>query len=465
MLTDRLGSNAVKRVLFVLYYFPPAGGAAVQRALKQLRYLPEFGWEPVVLTVERDASYPVRDPALEAEVPAGLVVRRTRCPEPHALYRRLTGQSSGTDLDIVTQSAGESGWRRRFSRAVRATLFVPDARIGWLPFATRAGLRLVRETGCEAIFSSGPPFTCHLIGRALARRTRLPWIADYRDPWTQATFYPQRPGWVRAIDERLERSCVREAARSITVGEGMAHQLRDPSPETAPERVVVIPNGYDPDEFADIPYDPPKELRITHSGSLFHNRIPHAFFDAVEDLLAEDPAAEADLRLHFAGRLDQAVLDLLNRNAWKRITSTRGFLPHHENLKLLRRSRVLLLLIGTDAQSKTMVTCKVYEYIAAGVPILAVGPPDGDAASVLRQTGTGWIFAHDDRAGLKGKLRQLLEEHRRHPAAAGASEPARFGLDPDPVAIEGYSRREQTRRLASLLSEVTPATDSARSNS
>lgn len=441
----------MKRVLFILYYFPPAGGAAVQRALKQLRYLPEFGWEPVVLTVGRDASYPVRDPALEAEVPAGMIVQRTRCPEPHALYRRLTGQRPGADLDLATQSAADSGWRRRLSRAVRATLFVPDARIGWLPFAVPVGFRLVRETGCEAIVSSGPPFTCHLIGRALARRSRLPWIADYRDPWTQATYYPKRPDWVRALDERLERSCVREAARSITVGEGMARQLRDASPETAPERVVVIPNGYDPAEFVDVPFSPPETLRITHAGSLFYNRIPHAFFGAVEDLLAEDSAAKTDLRLQFAGRLDEAVLQLLSREPWSGITTTHGFLPHQENLRLLRSSRLLLLLIGTDAQSKTMVTCKVYEYIASGVPILAVGPPDGDAAAVLRETGSGWIFAHDDQTGLKRKLRDLLEEHRRRPHP---DRPARFGLEPNPQAISRYSRREQTRTLGALLSEI-----------
>jgi glycosyltransferase involved in cell wall biosynthesis len=448
----------MKRVLFILYYFPPAGGAGVQRGLKQLRYLPAFGWQPVVLTVPRDASYPVRDPQLAAELPEGLVIRRTRCPEPYSIYRKITGHGADSDLDLASQSAGERGWRRRLARALRATIFIPDGRIGWLPFGIRAGRNLIREQGCECIFSSGPPFTCHLIARRLARVTGLPWVADYRDPWTQATYYPERPALARALDRRLERSCVRAAARTITVGEGMARQLRRSCPDVAPERIVVIPNGYDPEAFASIPYDPPAALQITHSGSLFYNRIPHAFFEAVAEILAEDPAARHDLRLQFAGRLDPGVTALLERDPWRSITSLEGYLPHREHLRLLRRSRVLLLLIGTDAQSKTMVTCKVYEYLAAGVPILGVGPVDGDAAAVLRETGRGWIFAHQDRAGLKAKLKALLAEHRRQP---GRNPPSQFDLSADPRAIARYSRREQAAALARLLDQVQPTRSGA----
>ena len=196
-------------------------------------------------------------------------------------------------------------------------------------------------------------------------------------------------------------------------------------------------------------------LRITHSGSLFYNRIPHAFFDAVADVLAADPGARDDLRLHVAGRIDTEALALLRREPWRSITTVGGFQPHKDNLRLLRSSRLLLLLIGTDAQSKTMVTCKVYEYLAAGVPILAIGPLDGDAAAVLRETGSGWILDHQDRDGLAGKLRQLLAEHRR---SAPAGNPNLFGLTPDPAAISRYSRKEQAAALAELLDRAPPHT-------
>ncbi len=441
----------MRRILFILYYFPPAGGAGVQRGLKFLRYLPEFGWEPVVLTVPEDASYPVRDEQLLEEIPDGLVVKRSRCPEPYGIYRKLTGQSRGVDVDIVSQTGATEPWQRRLSRWVRATLFVPDGRVGWLPFGIRDGLALVRTHGCERIFSSGPPFTCHLIGRGIARRTSLPWIADYRDPWTQATFYPRRPALSKRIDRSLERSCVRRAAYSVTVGNGMATQLRERYPEVDPERVVVIPNGYDVPEFERVPHRPPRKLVLTHSGSLFYNRIPHAFFEAVEQLLAEDPGAAQTLRLRFAGRIDEAARARLKSPPLAEITELQGHLSHRDNLGLLRESACLLLLIGTDAQAKTMVTCKVYEYLASGVPILAVGPPAGDAAALLSETGSGWVFRHDDPSGIKAKLRTLLDEFTcTEPTGA----PHLFDLSPCAEAVSRYSRRSQAGALAALFDKA-----------
>lgn len=442
----------MRRILFILYYFPPAGGAGVQRGLKFLRYLPEFGWEPVVLTVPAQASYPVRDEQLLEEIPAGLVVKRSRCPEPYGLYRRMTGQSRGVDVDIVSQTGEAEPWQRRLSRWVRATLFIPDGRIGWLPFGIRDGLALVRSLGCERVFSSGPPFTCHLIGRAIANRSNLPWIADYRDPWTQATFYPRRPALARRIDKALERSCVRRAAFSVTVGNGMAAQLRESYPQVDPGRVVVIPNGYDVPEFESVPHRPPRKLVITHSGSLFYNRIPHAFFEAVEEILAESPDAAQNLRLRFAGRIDEAARARLRKPPLAGVTELRGYLSHRENLGLLRESACLLLLIGTDAQARTMVTCKVYEYLASGVPILAVGPPDGDAAALLRETGSGWIFRHDNREGIKTKLRALLDEFAHH---APTGTPHLFDLSPREKVVSRYSRRSQAGALAALFERAT----------
>jgi glycosyltransferase involved in cell wall biosynthesis len=440
------------RVLFVVYYFPPSGGPGVQRCLKFIRYLPRFGWEPLVLTVPETADFQVRDETLLGDVPSGLVIRRTRCPEPYGLYRALTRQRGAVSLDVSSQSAAERGPLRRLLRAARATILIPDGRMAWRPHAVRGGLDLRRAVGFDAIFSSGPPFTAHLIGRDLHRRTGCPWVADYRDPWTTATFYPARPRCARRIDERYESSCVHAATRTLVVGEEMAREFRRRHADVDPARFVVLPNGFDPADFADVPHAPPREFRITHAGSLFRGRAPEAFLAAIVDLMREHPGFAGRVRLCFAGRLDAEIRARLTRPPLDRVTELPGYLPHRESVALLRRSRLLLLAIGTDAQARSMVTGKIYEYLASGVPILALAPPDGDAARLIASTGTGWVFGPEDHAGVLAHLRSLWDqEHEREDDPSAVTAPRQFGCVRNEEEIRRYSRREQAHRLAEIL--------------
>jgi glycosyltransferase involved in cell wall biosynthesis len=437
----------MRRVLMVLYYFPPSGGPGVQRGLKFVRYLPEFGWEPLVLTVRETADFPVRDETLVREIPSGLRVVRTACPEFYGLYRTLTGQRGVASLDVASQSAAETRPLRRLLRGVRASLFIPDGRVGWQAPAVRAGMRLHRDPGFDAIVSSGPPFTSHLIGRTLARRTRRPWIADYRDPWIEATFYPRRPAFARDIDRRLEAACVREATASVTVGEGMARGFLTRYPALDPARLRVIANGYDPADFEGVPREDDGLLRLTHTGSLFLGRTPGALLDALETLAREEPGFAHATRLCFAGRVDGDLITRVRGSVLEDLTEWPGYLAHRDSIALLRRSRVLLLLIGTDAQAHTMVTGKVYEYLASGVPILAIGPRDGDAARLLERTRAGWVFEPHEGEAIREHLRTLYRRQRAHED---------FGLHPDASEIGRYSRRELTRSLAQLLDASAP---------
>ncbi|MBD3237963.1 MAG: glycosyltransferase [Candidatus Eisenbacteria bacterium] len=447
--------GAVRRALFVLYYFPPSGGPGVQRGLKFVQYLPDYGWEPVVLTVPRDAHFPVRDESLCAEVPVDLIVRRTRCPEFYGIYRALMGQRGAAPLDIATHGSQETRGIARFLRWLRGALFVPDGRAAWKPFAVAAGTRMIRELGVDLIFSSGPPFTCHLIGRRLQQRSGLPWVADYRDPWTEATFYPPRPPCARRRDQRLESDCLHGAERSIVVGRGMASDFLQRYPDLSPERLVVIPNGYDASDFRDVPFASSESLRITHTGSVFAARSPQAFLDAVADLLRQEPGFAQRVRLTFAGRLDPQLQRQLARAPYDAITELPGYLPHAESIRLLRASSLLLLLIGSDAQARSMVTGKLFEYLASGVPILALGPGDGEAARLLRETGAGWVYEPHDREALRMRLREVWRTHQHTTTQSGAPhQPLQFGLQRRGSAIEGYSRRALTERLAALFDEV-----------
>jgi glycosyltransferase involved in cell wall biosynthesis len=447
----------MRRVLFICYYFPPSGGPGVQRGLKFARYLPEFGWEPMILTVRENAHFPVRDESLLHEIPAGLRLQRTRCPEFYGLYRGLTGQKHSAGLDITSQSETERKPLRRMLRWLRAAVFIPDGRAAWTPFAVRAGLRMIRDEGVDLVFSSGPPFTCHVIGRSLSRKSGLPWVADYRDPWTEATFYPRRPAFARALDARLEASCVREATRNVVVGETMAEEFRRRYPGIPRQRFVVIPNGYDEADFAGVPYQAPPLFRITHTGSIFQTRAPEALLAAIARLARDEEGFADSARLCLAGRLDEALRQRLHTRPLDRVTELPGYLPHGDSVRLLRRSNLLLLLIGADARARGMLTGKLFEYLASGVPILALGPRDGDAARLIERTGAGWTLDPSQTTEIHGLLLSLWREQKAAPPPSPADQhllPLQFGLKRNEEEIRDYSRRALTHRLADLFDQL-----------
>ncbi len=177
-----LRCESVKKVLIVTYYFPPSGGPGVQRVLKFVKYLPEFGWQPVILTVQ-DGDYPARDESLLAEIPRHAIVYRTKIFEPYRLYRKLTGKPADAPVDVenIPQGGRKKSPAELFAEIVRSTFFIPDARIGWYPYAIPAGLRIIKEHSIKAIYSSSPPYTTSVIARKLHRETRVPWVAGFRD--------------------------------------------------------------------------------------------------------------------------------------------------------------------------------------------------------------------------------------------------------------------------------------------
>jgi glycosyltransferase involved in cell wall biosynthesis len=432
-------------VLLVAYYFPPSGGSGVQRPLKFVKYLPRHGWDPVVLTVRADAAFPARDEKLLREIPPGVPVHRTRILEPHRLYARVAGEGRDTAVDVDTVARWDRLPRRaRFLARIRATLFVPDARILWWPFALARGEALVRSARIDVILTTAPPFTTHLIGLALARRTGKPWVADWRDPWTRAPFYPPRPSWIRRLEERLEGRCLREARRNLVVVPSMAEEFLDAHPGLDPERLIVLPNGYDPEDF---PTDPvPREARFTivHVGRLFANRRPEVFFRVLARLLEEEPALEQRLQLVFVGRMDEETRRMLARPPLAAVVRDLGYLEHAEAIRWLLRGHLLLLPVGSGPELRGVATGKIFEYAASGTPVLAYAP-GGEAARILRETGAGWVLDPADAEGTRRILREALAAHGEGRLLA----PPR-----NEAAIAAYRRPELARRLAAILEEA-----------
>lgn len=433
--------SGLRNVLLVTYYFPPSGGPGVQRMLKFTKYLPEFGWRPLVLTVREDAEYPVLDPSLWRDVPPEAHIVRTRITEFYNLYRGVAREKGPLDVRLRND---REGILRRVMRAVRANVFVPDGRIGWLPHALGPGERLIREEGAAAVVSSGPPFTSHLIGGLLHERTGIPWIADFRDPWTRAPFYPDRPAPVRRIDERLEAWTVRTAARTVAVNRGILDDLAARYAPADRSRLVTIPNGFDEADFAAIPRTTRERLTIVHSGSLFASRDPAPLREAMAALCETEPGFADGVEVILAGRNDAAAEAAFTRPPLDRIVRTPGYLPHDESLALLRSAHLLLLLIGVERMNTGMLTGKVFEYLGSGTPILAIAP-EGEASDLLRRCRAGFVLDPLDREGAQTLLRDLWLRFRNG---------QRRFADPDPKEIAAYSRRSLTGRLAATLDAV-----------
>lgn len=428
-------------VLIVTYYFPPSGGPGVQRTLKFVRYLREFGFEPAVLTVQAGA-YPSHDEGLWADVPGGVEVVRTAAPDPFALYGRLTGRSRAEAVTVgdVGRPAGRA---QRLATWARANVFLPDARVGWVPFARRAARRLIRTRGIGHVVTSGPPHSAHLIGlgvqRAGGRRVR--WLADFRDPWTGINFYDDLPmsALARALDRRLERRVLRRADAVVTVSPTWAETLRARGDLPA-GRVAVVHNGFDEADFAAVRAAPSADVfEIAHVGSLYGTRNPEALWAALGRLRREGRTPA--LRVRLVGRVDARAEASVDTHGLRDVVLVEPYVPHAEAVRRMASAALLLLSIEPFRNEAGMITGKLYEYLASGRPVLALGAPEGDAAGLLRETRGGALFARDDIDGMATYIAAHYDAWASGHPCAGAR----------PEAIAPYSRRVQTSRLAEVL--------------
>ena len=435
----------MKNVLVVAYYFPPAGGSGVQRVAKFVKYLRGFGWEPVVLTV-REGAYPETDETLLDDIPDDVRVVRTDSWDPYRWYARLTGKSERAAVKIGSMDMTDPGWKERLSVWLRANVFLPDARVGWVPYGIRAGLKLLRSEPFDAILTSGPPHSLHLIGRALHRKTGVPWVADFRDPWTDINYYEQLPhtAWARRRDAALERSVLREADGVCTVSSECRRLLEEKVPARTAERPVrVVFNGFD---VADLESADPRaddRFTLTHVGVLYDTRNPEALWEALARLRAAGEIPE--LRVRLVGRVADSIRAAWTAHGLDEIVETVGYVPHEEAVGEMLGADVLLLSIESVPGAEGMMTGKIFEYVATGRPVLAVGPVGGDADRFLADLDAGALFDPADADGIADYLRAAYTAWDADRATG------RPRLDPRTLP---YSREGQTARLAALLDAV-----------
>ena len=407
-------------------YFPPAGGGGVQRPLKLAQYLPALGIETHVLTPE-DPKWVHRDP--ELRIPTQAWVHRARFVGPRA--RRPAEELARTDgLERALVQAQVTARR----------LLVPDASVTWNLTAVPAGIRIARREGIDVVITTSPPGSVHFVGAAVQKATGARWIADLRDPLV--AFQHRRADTVatrarQATAAQVARLVARRADAVTCVSEAIADEVRGLDPRGL---VRTIANGCDFDDFAGLEYQPSPRFRITHAGSFFGKRDPKPFLQALQD-------SGLDAVARFVGDFRDADREWAETLGLGDRLELLDYLPRMESLRLQRDSEALLLLVpDADGRGKGVLSGKVFEYLAAGRPILAAVPPDGAAAELIRETGAGVVVAPDDVDGIRSALEEL---HARF---------SNGGLPPVELSDRDrhrLSRRARVEEFADLVREVS----------
>ena len=427
--------NSPRRVLVVAYYFPPMGLSGVQRTLKFVKYLPQFGWHPTVLTVE-PRGYIARDDSFLQEL-EGRDVRivRTRPAGPGRLFGRK---------DVVGLPAE---WKRKLLSRISDTLFIHDNKAGWRRKAVARALALHAETPFDLIFATAPPFTDFIIGREIKRKTGKPLVLDYRDPWVDYPFkfYPTPLHRYRNVI--LERRALRASSHVITTNRRVKEKIIHRHGFLTYHDIDIIPQGYDPEDFpaslmrgrrkAPAPSESGGRMRMTYAGIFWEDRVPDYFLQAMHNLFAEKPRLRGRIEARFVGTFREENLKLVRKLGLQDAVHVTGYLPHPQCIKELVDSDVLWTTVGDDVGSPG----KTYEYIGARKPILGL-VPDGFLKTAILEAGGRTVSPHDVR-GIMKALEELLSAYDKRQLKG-----------PRPEVVEKYSRVALTGGLVKIFESL-----------
>lgn len=424
--------------MIITYYWPPSGGAGVQRWLKFAKYLPKYGWMPIIYTPS-NPEYPAEDKSLLNDIPKdNIVVVKKSIWEPYRFYKFFAGKKQSEKIQAGFLSEKRSNNRmEKVSRWMRGNLFIPDARKFWVKPSIRFLTKLLKKNSIDLIVSTGPPHSMHLIALELKKKFGIPWLADFRDPWTQIDFYQHLMLSKKADNKhkRLEKSVLENADRIVTVSDNCAEGLK----QITSREVYVISNGYDPDDFKNCISFNHESFSITHLGSMNKDRNPLALWAALEELIKEIPELKRSLKIRFIGKTDFTVFEALKKHSLSGFVEDLEYLPHDKALAQASSSALLLLAINNTIYTKGITTGKIYEYIALKRPILCIGDPEGDAAKLLNKTKSGKTFDFDEISGIKLYLKERFRDYQNHNLEAGSKN------------IEIYSRDRLTLELVKLI--------------
>ena len=447
----------MKRVLVITYYWPPSGGSGVQRWVKFAKYLPSEGWQPVIYTPENPELIAV-DKTLGSEIPPEAEIVRTKIVEPYNAYRMLMGKDSSIDIKTFTQdtaSGGETGasggevnpinaqkksFKQKISLFIRGNFFIPDPRVMWVGPSVRFLKKYLREHPVDAIVTTGPPQSMHLIGLKLSEATGIPWVADFRDPWTKM-FYFKHLGlcsWAEKKHHELERRVLDGATRVVAV----SPLVKEDFEKMTGTPVELITNGFDESDFGE-EIVPDGFFNITHTGLFAADGNPETLWKVLADKCAEDSSFRDALRLRLVGKTDSAITESIRQAGLGDNLVDLGYRDHRTAVREQKNASLLILPLRKEPEYRAVLPGKLFEYLASRRPILGIGQTDGAMARIIGNTGSGVVYDWDQESKIRACIDFCWDEFRQGE------------LDDNSSDISEYTRRGLTHRYASLLDEIT----------
>ena len=427
---------AIQKVLIITYYWPPAGGPGVQRWLKFVKYLPQFGIEPIVYCPD-NPSYPIIDKSLIDEIPEGIKVIKQPIKEPYRFAQLLSKKRSKTISSGIIPDKAKQTFTDRFLLFIRGNFFIPDARKAWVKPSVQFLSNYIKNEGISTIITTGPPHSLHLIGFQLKQKLKINWIADFRDPWTTIGYHRSLKLLKTSVKKHkyLEQHVLDSADKLVVTSQ---HTKLEFSSKTKTP-ITVITNGYDTYPSHKIEKD--TTFSLSHIGSLLSERNPLVLWEVLSELISENAEFAESFQLNLVGVVSHAVVDSITAFGLADYSKVIGYVNHNDAISYQRQSQLLLLIEIDSEDTKAIIPGKLFEYMVSETPILAIGPKDSDIEQIIRSTNTGTYFSYSEKTKLKTQILEYFRVFKKN------------RLQSHPIGLNKYSRKVLTKTLSQLIKE------------
>ena len=426
--------NNRKKVLIISYYWPPAGGPGVQRWLKFVKYLPDFGFEPHVYIPE-NPTYPLIDENLLDEVTTDAIIIKRPIFEPYGLAAVFSKNKSKKISSGIIPNPRKQSVVEKTMLWVRGNAFIPDARVFWVKPSIKFLKKYIEENQIDTIITTGPPHSLHLIGLGLKKELKITWLADFRDPWTTIGYHKQLKLSVSSANKHkyLEKEVMTTCDGLIVTSPTTKKEFE----AITSKPITVITNGYDVEKVIKKPLD--EKFTLAHIGSFLSARNPRILWKALAELIKENSEFKKNFQLKLIGAVSIEVLQALKEFKLEKYVNHLGYLPHNEAISEQRSSQVLLLIEIDSDETQCIIPGKLFEYMVSDRPLIAIGPENADFAQIIKETNSGTFFKYDELEALKAQILTCFEQYQQN------------NLKVYPVGLQQYSRKSLTEKLAKLL--------------
>ncbi|MFH6957598.1 glycosyltransferase family 4 protein [Flavobacterium aquidurense] len=424
-----------KKLLIITYYFPPAGGPGVQRWLKFVKYLPEFGVQPIVYVPE-NPTYPIVDEGLVSQISDKVIVLKNKIWEPYQLASVFSKNKTKKISSGIFPHKKKQTFLDKTFLWIRGNLFIPDARVFWVKPSVAYIEKYIKENNIDTIVTSGPPHSLHLIGLELKEKLNVKWFADFRDPWTTIGYHKalRLSAYAAKKHKDLEYKVLNSADTIIVTSKTTKTEFQ----AITNKPISVITNGYDVENVEKQTLD--TKFTLAHIGSFLSDRNPQFLWECLVELLQEIPDFKSHLEIKLIGAVSQEVLDSIAEFHLNDYLNLLGYVSHHEAIAHQKKSQVLLLIEINSEDTKSIIPGKLFEYMVSNRPIIAIGPKGSDFADIITETNTGVFFDYSEKAKLKSVILDFYNQFLEGKLQANG------------VGLQQYSRKNLTRQLVQLIS-------------